>query len=191
MRTITLALSFILSNILMQAAAQTEIPKGYQKGSLVLADGSVSTGYIKESIRKKATVAFADNSFLNKKNYTADEIISVEIEDIKYVGLQSDFFKVICEGEISYLQKASDAKGSIIYNGTDPIVVNGTEGNPGDYFIYQPSSKQLTLVTEKNVADIAALFFKDNTNATEKAKLAKTDLLQLKEAVIAFNSTAK
>jgi hypothetical protein len=191
MRTITLALSFILSNILIQASAQTEILKGYKKGSLVLADGTVSTGYIKENIRKKATVAFADNSFLNKKNYTAGEIISVEIEGLKYAGLQNDFFKVICEGEISYLQKASDAKGSIVYNGTDPIVVNGTEGKPGDYFLYQNSSKQLTLVTEKNVADVATLFFKDNTNATEKAKLAKTDLLQLKEAVIVFNSTTK
>jgi hypothetical protein len=191
MRTITLALTVILCTILLQAAAQTEIPKGYQKGSLVLADGSVSTGYVKETIRKKATILFADNSFANKKTYTAGEIVAAEIEGTKYVGLQNDFFKVICEGEISYLQKASDAKGSIIYNGTDPIVVNGTEGKPGDYFLYHSGSRQLTLVTEKNVADVAALFFKGNINATEKSKLAKTDLLQLKEAVIAFNSSPK
>jgi hypothetical protein len=183
MKAIKPMLSICLSFLLLTATAQTETPKGYQKGSVTLADGSILSGFIKESMRKNATLIYTNEAGANKKAYKAWDLVAVEINSVKYTSISNDFFKIICEGEICYLQKVSDATGSIIYNGTDPIVVNGTDGKPGDYFVYQPAGKKLKLVTEKNVTEVAASVF--------GLKDAKTDLLQLKDAIIAFNKSNK
>ncbi len=191
MKVIKLTLSLFLGLLLVNATAQTGTPKGYQKGSVTLGDGSIRSGFIKETMRKNASLIYTNEAGANKKTYTASDLVAAEIDGVKYTSISNDFFKVICEGEICYLQKASDASGSIIYNGTDPIVVNGTDGKPGDYFIYHSATKQLIMVSEKNVAVIAATAFKGNDNAMAKAKEVKNDLLQLKEAVIAYNNSIK
>jgi hypothetical protein len=189
MKAIKLTLSLFLGLLLLNANAQTVTPKGYQKGSVTLGDGSIRSGFIKETMRKNASLVYINEAGTAKKNYTASDLVAAEIDGVKYTSISNDFFKIICEGEICYLQKVSDASGSIIYNGTDPIVVNGTDGKPGDYFVYQPADKKLKLVTEKNIAEITAVAFKGNIAATEKAKGVTTDLLQLKEAVIIFNNS--
>jgi DNA-directed RNA polymerase beta subunit len=183
MKVIKSALSICFSFILLAATAQTKTPKGYQKGSVTLADGNIRSGFIKETMRKNASLVYTNEAGTAKKTYTASDLVAAEIDGTKYTSISNDFFKIICEGEICYLQKISDARGSIIYNGTDPIVVNGTDGKPGDYFVYQSADKQLKLVTEKNVTEVAASVF--------GAKDAKTDLLQLKDAIIAFNKNSK
>jgi hypothetical protein len=188
MKPIKLTVTIGLSLLLLTANAQTETPKGYQKGSITLADGKILNGFVKGAMLKNASLFFLADAGARKKNYNASDLVAVTIDGAKYTSVHNDFFKIICEGEISYLQKVSDAKGSIVYNGVDPIVISGTDGKPGDYFFYQAAINQLKLVTQKNIAEVAAAVFKGNTEATAKAMQVKTDLLQLKEAVIAYNN---
>lgn len=191
MKPVKLTATIGLSLLLLTATAQTETPKGYQKGSITLANGSRLSGFVKESMKKNASLIFIAEEGGDKKTYMASDLTAALIDGTKYSSISNDFFKVICEGEISYLQKASDAAGTIVYNGADPIVINGTEGKPGNYFIYEAATNRLQLVTQKNIAELVASFFKGNAAAAEKAREVKEDLLQLKEAVIAYNAGAK
>ena len=101
---------------------------------------------------------------------------------------KGDFFEVLSEGELNFLQKASDASGKPTYNGNEAIFSSGTEGKPNDYFIYTTSSKQLRLVSKKNVDEIIAASFTGYTAAIDKAKTANGDLSQLKDAVEIYNN---
>ncbi|MBC7874209.1 MAG: hypothetical protein H7Y01_09450 [Ferruginibacter sp.] len=180
--------AIILCMALSSANAQTDIPKGFKKGSVILADNSILPGFIKDNIRSNASVTWTNETGQKKKVYNGAEILSAEIDGAKFICINGDFFSIISDGELSFLQKASDATGKVFYAGTDAIVSNGTEGRPGDYFIYNSQDKNLKLVSKKNFDEVVAASFKGNMAAIDKAKSANGEIAQLKEAVIVYNN---
>ena len=188
MKIVNLLTICILCLVLSQSNAQTEPPKGFKKGTIVLADGSSLPGFIKDNIRNNASVMFIFQSGGKKKNYDGSGLISAEIEGIKFICIKGDFFKVLSEGELNFLQKSSDASDKPTYNGNEATFSSGTEGKPNDYFIYNTKNKQLKLVSRKNVDEVIAASFAGNTAAIDKAKTASGDLSQLKDAVEIYNN---
>ena len=182
----TLALT-VLSLVFVEADAQTDIPKGFSNGAITLGDGTRQPGLIKDNIRKDASVAFITTGD-KKINYDGTDLLSAEIDGTKYICIKGDFFKVLCEGELSFLQKSSDASGKVTYNGTEAILSSGTDGKRNDYFIYNTNARQLKLVSKKNVEEIAATSFADCTAAIEKAKTINGDLSQFRGAVEEYNN---
>jgi hypothetical protein len=179
----------ILSASFFSAVAQPETPKGFSKGSVTLTDGSVVNGLIKEKIRSSASVTLMTEPDGKKKTYDGDKISSVQIDAEKFLCIQGDFFKVISEGELSFLQKASDASGKPSYNGSEASFSSGTAGKPGDYFIYTTAAKQLKLVSAKTFDAVIAETFAGNTAALDKAKTAAGNISQLKDAVETYNTS--
>jgi hypothetical protein len=169
------------------AQAQNEVPKGYEKGGLVLSDGSIVNGYIRDNIRSKAAVNFIENSGTKKKNYEGSDLQAAEINGVKYICINGDFFKVISQGELDFLQKASDASSKPVYAAGETLFSNGTAGAPGDYFIYDTRNSQLKHVNKKTVGEVAIASFSGCTAAIEKAKLVNDELSMLKEAVDLYN----
>jgi hypothetical protein len=111
----------VLSLVFLQSNAQTETPKGFKKGTIVLADGSNLPGFIKDNIRNSASVIFISEMGGKKKNYDGSGLISAEIEGTKFICIKGDFFKVLSEGELNFLQKKSDASDKPTYNGNEAI----------------------------------------------------------------------
>lgn len=174
-----------LSFIFLQAGAQTEVPKGFGNGKIILPDNTVVTGFIKDNIRKDASViVFSDGT---EKNYNGFDIVSAEINDASFICIKGDFFKVVCSGEISFIQKSSNASSKPSYNGNEIIFISGTEGKPGDYFIYDNRNQQLKLVSKKNLEAVIAATFGGYSPAVEKAKAAQGNIAQLKDAVEMYN----
>ena len=186
----TLAVS-LLSLAMVQANAQSENSKELKKGTVVFADGSSAPGFIKDNIRKDASVTFTPETGGKKKIYAGAELTSVTIEGTKYICIKGDFFKILSEGELSFLQKSSDASGKPTYNGNEAIFSSGTEGNPNDYFIYNNTDKQLKLVSKKNLDEVIKASFSGSTAAIDKAKTVQGDLSRLKEAVDLYNNRNK
>lgn len=178
----------VLSLVLQESNAQTETPKGFKKGSLVLADGGAQQGFIKDNIRNSASVMFISETGGKKKTYDGSELNTAEIEGIKFICIKGDFFKVLSEGELNFLQKASDASGKPTYNGNEASFSSGTEGKPNDYFIYNSKDQKLKLVSKKNVDEVIAASFAGYTAAIDKAKTVNGDLSQLKAAVEIYNN---
>lgn len=188
MKIVNILTLCIVSLVLTQANAQTEAPKGFKKGSLVLADGSSLPGFIKDNIRSNASVSFVAETGGKKKTYNGSDLNAAEIEGTKFICIKGDFFKVLSEGELNFLQKASDASGKPTYNGSEASFSSGTEGKPNDYFIYTTTSKQLKLVSKKNMDEVIAASFAGYTAAIDKAKTVNGDLSQLKDAVELYNN---
>lgn len=181
----------VLSLVFLQADAQTESPKGFKKGTIVLADGSSLTGLVKESIRKNASLVFTTSEGDKKKNYDGSELAAAEIDGTRFICINGDFFKVLCDGDLCFLQKSSDASTKPTYNGNDAIFSSGTEGKLNDYFIYNSKIKQLKLVSKKNLDEVITASFDGCTAAIEKAKTVNSDLSQLKAAVEVYNNRNK
>jgi hypothetical protein len=179
--SLVIAIAFSLSTIYAQDA-----PKGFTKGSIVLSDSSVLTGYIKEKIRGNASLTFVDAEN-KKKNYDGHSLVAATIGDEKYICIKGDFFKVVTDGRMKLLQKSSDASSKPIYNGNQAIFINGTEGNPGDHYIYTTSSKKLKHITRKSFASVTAECFSGCEQALAKAKSINEDISRLNEAVDAYN----
>jgi len=165
-----LSLAAILFSF-VNANAQTNVPAGYVKGSLVLANGSTVTGFVKENIRKSASVSFIESTGGKKKTYDGSQLSGVEINGMKYTCVGGDFFKKICENKMALLQKASDASGKLVYNGSDAVVSSGTEGKPGDYFTLD-GAKKLTLVSAASINEVVSANFPSCKPEIEKAVAA-------------------
>jgi hypothetical protein len=185
MKILKLLSGVALSLLFLQTNAQ-EAPKGFSKGKVTLPDNTVITGFIKDNIRKDASVTLLVNG--KEKKYHGSDITSAEIDETAYNCVKGDFFKVVCNGELTFLQKASDASGKPTTIGNEVFFVSGTEGKPGDYFIYENKTQQLKLVSKKNLNDVVSNSFAGYAPAIEKAKAAQNDIAQLKSAVESFNS---
>lgn len=181
--------ALILSAAFLQVNAQPEAPKGFKQGTIILADSSSLSGFIRDNIRNNASVIFMSKAGEKKENYNGSQLISVKIEETKFLCINGDFFKVLSEGELGFLQKASDASAKPSYNGNEAIFSNGTEGKPGDYFIYGKKDSQLKLVSKKNFNEITASAFAGNTAAIDKSKTLNGDISRLKEAVDLYNDS--
>ncbi|MCX6318507.1 MAG: hypothetical protein NTW29_14540 [Bacteroidetes bacterium] len=188
---LSIAFSFTLGLAVVKTQAQNEIPKGFKKGTIILSDNSVQTGFVKDNMSKDASVWFIPAAGGVKKNYSGSDLLSAEIEGQTYSCINGDFFKVICKGELCFLQKQSDASGKVSYNGSNAVFSSGTEGRPGDYFFYTAATKSLQLISKKNIDEVAASNFKGNAAAIDKAKAAGSNLEELKEAVNIYNNTNK
>lgn len=186
MKIFKLIPALALSLFFLQATAQTEAPKGFSNGKVVLPDKTIVTGFIKDNIRKDASVLVLVDG--KEKKYNGADIASAEIDGSAYTCIKGDFFKVVCKGELTFLQKASNASSKPTYIGTEAVFISGTEGRPGDYFIYENKSLQLKLVSKKNLTAVVADSFSGYGPAIEKAKAAQGDIALLKDAVETFNN---
>ena len=169
-------------------SASAQIPDGYVKGSVTLADGSIINGFVHDNIKKGAAVILVNDKGENKRLYNSTEINAVSVNDVNYTSVKGDFFKIICSGKMSFLQKASNAAGKTIYNGAEAIVLPGTQGKIGDYFSY--SNNELTLITTKTTDDFISQL-STCTAAVEKAKAVNGDIAALADAVTIYNSYNK
>jgi hypothetical protein len=173
---------------LCKLQAQADIPKGFSKGTVTLSDGTIIAGYIKENIRSNASVAIITDAGKKKKNYNANELQSAEIDSSRFVCIKGDFFRIVCAGELCLLQKSSNAAGNAVYNGTEAMFIEGTEGKVNDYFFYDHAQHQLKLLTKKNREEIIAGTFTNCAAAIAKAKESDTDMAMLRQAVEIYNN---
>lgn len=185
MKIFKLLFAATLSLFFLQVTAQTEGPKGFTKGKVILPDNTVVTGFIKDNIRKNASVVMLTNG--KEKKYNGADIAAAVVDETTYNCMKGDFFKVVCNGELTFLQKSSNASSKPTTIGNEVFFISGTEGKPGDYFIYENKSQQLKLVSKKNLNDVVINSFGGYAPAIEKAKAAQTDIAQLKDAVETYN----
>lgn len=188
MKILKILSAFAFSLFFVQLQAQNDLPKGFRKGNIVLPDNTIINGFVKDNIRGNASVVFLTEEGKKKKEYDGNGLLSVTIDSSRFICIKGDFFRVLCEGEWNFLQKASDASGKPTYNGSEAVFSNGTDGKPGDYFTYNTESRQLKLVTKKNLDAIIAASFANCASAIDKIRSAKKDSTQLKEAVAISNT---
>lgn len=186
MKILKLLSGVALSLLFLQTNAQTQAPKGFSEGKVVLPDNTIVSGFIKDNIRKDASVLLQVDG--KEKKYDGSDITAVTIDGVDYNCIKGDFFKVVCKGELTFLQKSSNASSKPTRVGNDVFFLSGTEGKPGDYFIYENKNQQLRLVSKKNLNTVVANSFGGYAPAIEKAKAAQADIAQLKGAVETFNS---
>jgi hypothetical protein len=165
---------------------QPEAPKGFTKGTILLTDSTVVSGYKKEKIRANASLTLLDAEN-KKKTFDGSSLLSATIGDEKYFCIKGDFFRIIEDGAIKFLQKSSDASYKPVYNGNQAVFINGTEGSPGDYFLYISSARQLKHLSRKSVSAAVAETFGACEQAMIRAKDIKDDISRLNEAVQLFN----
>ena len=180
---------FITAALFSIISLNAQVPNGFVKGSVTLADGSTVSGYVKDNLKKDAAVTFVDENGSNKKQFDANQANGVTIDGVNYASIKGDFFKIINTGKISFLQKASNASSKPVYNGNEAIFVAGTEGKIGDYFSY--SNNQLTHLTKKTVDDFIAQQLSSSTAAVEKAKSINGNIAALADAVAIYNAENK
>ena len=178
---LTLAIGFSIAAVNAQS-----IPEGYTKATITLANGTAQTGFIKDNIKRSASVTFMDESGNNKKVYEGAEINGVKTDAATFTCINGDFFKTICTGKLCFIQKSSNAAGKASYNGTEAVFNSGTEGKIGDYFIY--ADKKLKLLNKKTVASFISTDLANCAAAVEKAKTINGDIAKLQEAVEIYNS---
>ena len=186
MKILKLLPAFIVSLFVLQATAQTEAPKGFSTGKVGLPDNTIVTGFIKDNIRKDASVVLITAG--KEKKFNGADIASATVGETNYTCMKGDFFKVVCNGELTFLQKASNASSKPTQVGNEVFFLSGTEGKPGDYFIYETKNQQLKLVSKKTLGTIVANSFGTYAPAIEKAKAAQNDIAQLKNAIETYNS---
>lgn len=190
MKILKIAFALLLSFSLANVKAQSD-NSDYTKGSVTLANGMVVSGLVKNNIRKNASVILVSDAGKAKSEYDGNSILSAEVNGSKYLCIGGDFFQVVTEGELSFLQKSSDVSGKVVYNGLENMVLPGTEGKPGDYFILNSSTRELSKVSKKNVNVTAASLFAGCAAAIEKAKAVNGDIAQVKDAVDIYNRRNK
>ena len=71
---------------------QAQIPEGFVKGSVTLADGSTITGFVKDNIKKSGALIFVDTNGGNKQLYYSNEVNGAVIDGTNYLSVKSDFF---------------------------------------------------------------------------------------------------
>jgi hypothetical protein len=149
MKKLTMLLNIALLTIGLQAAAQKEIPKGFEKATIVLSDGSTLEGYAKDQMRKQASIQFFNPGTGKKTSYDANSLNSININDNKWICLQGDFFKQLNNSNPLLLQKCSDVAGKPIFNGVETVISAGSQGKIDDQFQYNNNTNQLIPVSNK------------------------------------------
>lgn len=175
--------------IILLVSVQAQAPQGFEMGTLTMADGSALSGYIKDNLKKDASVIFTSNDGDSKKKYNGSTLNVVTINGVEYRCIMGDFFKVICAGKICFLQKSSNASGKVTYNGSEAIFASGTEGKIGAYFTY--TNNQLFHITTKTVDAFINGQLSTCAAAMEKAKSINGDIALLSESVTIYNNENK
>jgi len=177
--------AMLLCFFIASVIAQKPIPAGYTKATINLANGTVVQGYVKENLKKKSVVDYIDNAGNNKKRYDGGDINSLSSADGNFICINGDFFKIICAGKLNFLQKSTNSSNKIFYNGTEPMLNNGTDGRMGDHFIY--ANNELRLLNRKNVETFINTQLNGYANAIQKTSALNGDVAKLESAVVSYN----
>lgn len=129
--------SLLLLGVSLQVAVNAQpIPEKNNDGTngqVTLTDNSTLAGSVKDNIRKKGEITLMRDG--KKTKYKADDITGVQVAGITYITNNNTFYEVIWQGKtISLLRKASSSS-AILYNGTEPVMVSGSEGDIDDHFV--------------------------------------------------------
>jgi hypothetical protein len=187
MKKATIWIAALLGLLSLNTYAQ-DAPQGFEKGRITLADGSSLSGWIKDEMGSKAAVTLLPDGGGKKQRYDAYNLSGVTIGSQQFRCVKGDFFKVLCTGDIDFLQKTSNCAGKMVYNGSEGIYLSGTEGKPGNYFMYTAKTSALQLVTDKNMAAVVQENFATCAAALNKAKETGNDVAKLKAAVEVYNN---
>ena len=171
----------------MAVIAQNAVPAGFKKAMVTFSNGISMPGFGKDNIKKNSTVVFMDSTG-NKKQYDGNAIKSITIDTVDFICIKGDFFRVISAGKIDFLQKAGNAAGNPVYNGSEAVFVNGTEGKTGDYFVY--SNNKLQLLSKRNIDAFINTGLAGCAEAIQKAKSGNGDIATIAVAIILFNNYA-
>lgn len=180
-----LAASFTFFTNQMVAQA----PKDFVEGSITLLNGTQQKGYIKDNMLKKGSIQFINAVDSKKMNYEGTELNALRFSATDYQCIKGDFFKSICSGNVSYLQKVSKTSTKVLYSGSEPVGVAGTDGKLGDFYLYKDN--QLTHLTKKNMQTVLNSTIGDCAEAIAKAKNVGENTEALTEAILAYNNCTK
>jgi len=122
---------------------QDAAPRHFRPGRVLLTDSTLLTGYVRDYIHANASVVFLDAKTGAKRSLTGSQLLAVDIDTTRWLCVKGDFFRVLVTGDHWVIQKSSDASGKPVFNGTEPILVNGTAGRLNDYFLYDPAAHTL------------------------------------------------
>jgi hypothetical protein len=164
----------------------SQVPAGFQKATITLANNETVEGYIKDGGIAKGTVQFVAASG-SKKSYSAAELNALTVNGETYLALSNDFYKVLVNGKASLLQKQSDNSGKMIFNGSEASVATTTEGKIGEWYLLTASNGDLHLLGKKNFDAVLTNALTDCPAflADLKAKTFAYD--QLTQAVVKYN----
>ncbi|HQR92707.1 MAG: hypothetical protein B7Y15_09540 [Bacteroidetes bacterium 24-39-8] len=179
-----IAITAFLALVGLEAISQ--VPAGFQKASLTLANNEQLEGTIKEGGIAKGTVQF-EGANGSKKNYSAAELNALTVNGENYLALSNDFYKVLVNGKASLLQKQSDNSGKMLYNGSEANIATTTEGKIGEWYLHNSATGDLHLLGKKNFDTVLGTALVDCPAflADLKAKLFSYD--QLVQAVTKYN----
>ena len=141
---IVFGITILSSNIKAQTTEESV------QATITLANGAVQNGLAKDNLAKKGNIVFIENATTKKQTFDGTDLQKLTINGTEYLCIKGDFFKTICSGKICLLQKTSKTSSRVLYSGSDPIGIAGSDGKLGDYYLYK--SNILTLLNQKNVA---------------------------------------
>ncbi len=167
--------------------AQENIPPGYTKARIVLQDNTQLNVFAKENIQRSGTITTVAEAGGKKKVYSASEMLSLDMDSLHWICIQGDFFKVLSKGELYFLQKFSDVTAKPVFNGTEPMIISGTDGKRNDYFFYQPVNNQLMLIKKDNMNQLLTGAFNNCKEAIALAREGGADPVTLAKAVDIYN----
>jgi hypothetical protein len=149
MKKMLLLLNIAILSFGFSSIGQTDIPKGFEKGNITLANGTSVSGYVKDQIHRSANIYFYNPTTGKKQLLDGNDLTSIEINNNKYLCLYGDFFKILSNADPILLQKSSDASGKVIYNGAEPSISKGSDGKIDDQFQYTANTNELKPVPHK------------------------------------------
>ena len=165
--------------------AMSQVPAGFQKASITLANNQQLDGSIKEGGIAKGTVQFLGANG-TKKNYSAAEINAISVNGENYLALSNDFYKVLVNGKASLLQKQSDNSGKMIFNGSEATVASTTEGKIGEWYLLTASG-DLHFLAKKNFDTVLGSALTDCPSLLADLKAKQVSYEQLAQAVGKYN----
>jgi len=180
-------LLFLVAGSIAASAQTNSTPDGFTTGYLINSSNDRLEGSIKESF-KKGTISFNSTSGISK-NYTPSEINEFAIGQDVYLAYMNDFYKVTSAGtKGSLLQKVTNNKGKMLYNGSDAYAATTTDGKIGDFYLKIKSTEKVALVTKQNFEKVFASFCGDCTALQANILAKQLDYSTLDKAVEQYNN---
>jgi hypothetical protein len=179
-----IAMFAILALVGLQVNAQ--VPAGFQKATITLANNQQVEGAIKDGGIAKGTVQFVAASG-SKKNYSAAELNALTVNGESYLALSNDFYKVLVNGKASLLQKQSDNSGKMLFNGSEASVATTTEGKIGEWYLLNAATGDLHLLGKKNFDTVLGTALTDCPAFLADLKAKTFAYEQLTQAVTKYN----
>lgn len=178
-----IAIIAILALVGLQTNAQ--VPAGFQKASITLANNQQLEGSIKDGGIAKGTIQFLGANGA-KKNYSAAELNAVTVNGENFLALSNDFYKVWVNGKASLLQKQSDNSGKMIFNGSEATIASTTEGKLGEWYLLT-NSGDIHLLGKKNFDTVLGTALADCPALLAEIKAKQISYDQLTQAVTKYN----